>query len=236
MPLPSNSVEKLCYSHRIRCNDGTYKWILEQGKVIECIEPGVPSRVIGTSKDISKRKKFELSLHKSIETEKELSELKSRFVSMASHEFRTPLASILISADSLLTYWKTMDESQVKDKLVKIINQVHHLSNIVNDVLQLSKIEQKKIEFKPLELDLVNLCFQSVDVFNSDPGLKNKVKVRSHYDEVIMMLDFRLMLQVINNLVSNGIKFSVESTSVTVDIEKKGNEFCLIHTQFSALP
>jgi PAS domain S-box-containing protein len=226
--LLKNETEFYIHEHRMLCCDGSYKWILERGKVIECAEPNVPSRVIGTSKDISVRKQLEISMHKSIENERMLSEMKSRFVSIASHEFRTPLANILITSDTLMTYWKNMEEIQVKDKLTKIINQVHHLSNIVNDVLQLSRIEERKIEFKPVDLDIIELCGQVTDTFNANTANKNKVRLKSPYHSVIMSLDSRLMLQIFNNLISNGIKYSGATPEVMVEIVKKSGELCII--------
>jgi PAS domain S-box-containing protein len=224
----SNSINKLLtnendfytHEHRMLAHDGSYKWVLDKGKIIECNEDGVPSRVIGTSKDISERKLFEMSLRQTLETEKELNEMKSRFVSIASHEFRTPLASILISADSLLSYWKTMEVPQINDRLHKIIRQVNHLTEIVNEVLQLSRIEQKKIDLKPSEVDIADLCNQVAETFNSDPANKNRVKVITIHEGIKMRLDQRLMLQVINNLVSNAVKFSKGDSVVKVEIDR----------------
>ena len=214
--------------YRMRCKDGTYKWILDRGKVIEWVGKGKPSRVIGTHSDIDDRKRLEASLKESIEKEKELNEMKSRFVSTASHEFRTPLSSILITSDSLLTYWERMENNQIKDKLAKINNQVLHLTKIVNDVLQLSRIEEGKVEFHPVDIDIIDLCKQVLDSFNSDPKLINKVNFVTPFNSVIMRLDSRLIFQVINNLISNGIKYTPENPIIKVEITRKNHELCII--------
>ena len=209
---------------RMLCGDGSYKWIRNSGKVIEWLDDARPSRLIGTQLDIDSRKKLETSLKESVDKERELNEMKSRFVSTASHEFRTPLSSILITSDSLLTYWERMENSQIRDKLTKINNQVLHLTKIVNDVLHLSKIEEGKVEINPAEIDIVEICRQVIDSFNSDPKLLAKVRLITPFNSVLMQLDTRLIFQVINNLVSNGIKYSPDNTNVRVEVARKNME------------
>jgi PAS domain S-box-containing protein len=204
--------------HRMLCKDKTYKWVLDRGKVVHWIEPGKPGRVIVTQTDINESKKFEASLKESIEREKELNEIKSRFVSTASHEFRTPLASILITSDSLKAYWGKLEESQIRDKLTKINNQVFHLTKIVNDVLNISRIEEGKLEINPTETDIVELCSKVVETFNSDPLLKTKIIFESQYSRINLNIDTRLIIQVINNLISNGLKYSPENPEVKVEV------------------
>ncbi len=219
--------EYFIQEYRMRCKDGSYKWVLDRGKVIEWASRDKPARVIGTHSDIDERKRLEASLKQSIEKEKELNEMKSRFVSTASHEFRTPLSAILITSDSLLTYWDRMETGQIKDKLTKINNQVLHLTKIVNDVLQLSKIEEGKVEYNPVDIDIIEICRQVIDTFNSDPKLGNKVTLSTPFNSAVMKLDTRLIFQVINNLVSNGIKYSPENPAIKVEVTRKNNELCI---------
>jgi PAS domain S-box-containing protein len=226
----SGAAEFYTSEYRMRCKDGSYKWILDRGKVIEWVGKNKPSRLIGTHTDIDERIRLETSLKESIEKEKELNEMKSRFVSTASHEFRTPLSSILITSDSLLTYWERMEPLQIRDKLTKINNQVLHLTKIVNDVLQLSKIEEGKVEFNPVDIDIIDLCKQVIDSFNSDPKLHFKVAFATPFSSLIMKLDSRLIFQVINNLVSNGIKYSPENPNIKVEVIRKNNELCITVT------
>jgi PAS domain S-box-containing protein len=213
--------------YRMRCKDGSFKWIHDSGKVIEWAAKGKPARVIGTHIDIDDRKRLEVSLMESIEKERELNELKSRFVSTASHEFRTPLSSILITSDSLLTYWERMENAQIKDKLNKINNQVLHLTKIVNDVLHLSKIEEGKVEFNPVDIDIIEICRQVIESFNSDPKLASKINFISPYSSVIMKLDSRLIFQVINNLISNSIKYTPENPNIRLEVARKNRELCI---------
>ena len=218
--------------HRMLCKDGSYKWVLDRGKVIEWIDKIKPVRIIGTHTDITARKTLEESLKKGIEKEKELNDLKSRFVSTASHEFRTPLASILILSESLIAYWKRMEEDQIKSRLDKIKEQTFHLTNVVNDVLQLSKIQEGKIEIRKEIIDIVELCMQTVERFNTGIQASKQVKFSSNESIIMLALDKRLIQQSIDNLLSNAIKYApvdpeilfwIEADQNTVKIHVKDN-------------
>jgi len=223
--------------HRMLCKDGSYKWILDRGKTIEWLNKGKPLRVIGTHTDITQRKTLEETLKKGIEKERELNDLKSRFVSTASHEFRTPLASILIISDSLIAYWNKMEESQITSRLDKIKEQILHLSKIVNDVLQLSKIQEGKIELNTEKIDIVSLVEGIIESFDVDNQLQNKIKLECFEKVIMVFLDTRLIQQVLTNLISNAIKYSPENPEIIVRIEKKHSEILIgIHDNGIGIP
>ncbi|MFN8531680.1 MAG: HAMP domain-containing sensor histidine kinase [Anaerolineae bacterium] len=118
-----------------------------------------------------------------------LGELKSRFVSMTSHEFRNPLAAILASTETLVQYRDRMDTPQIDLRLDKIQQQVKHLNSIVEDVLNLSRMQSGGIEFKPAPGDLSALCRQVVDDFESQTAHQGRViyiPVRRHRSSVSM--------------------------------------------------
>ncbi len=213
--------------HRLLCKDGKYKWILDRGKVVAWKSDGQPLRMIGTHSDISKRKEFEESLRSAIAKEKELNDLKSRFVSMASHEFRTPMASILMMSDSLISYWKRMDDDHIALKLTHIKDQVQHLAQVVTDVMQVAKIQEGKLSYAPKRMDIVGLAADVIKDFNIDDSLVTKIKFDSKWTSLDMLLDSRLMLQVLNNLLSNAIKYSLPTPVVLVKLYEKGDEILL---------
>ncbi|MBE0690720.1 MAG: PAS domain S-box protein, partial [Anaerolineae bacterium] len=112
--------------HRVVLADGNERVLHEQATIFYDEKTGKPLKMVGTVHDITERKRAEDALRKAFDAEKDLSDLKSRFVSTASHEFRTPLASILSSTDLLALHRKRMDESQVDEKLETITDQVKH--------------------------------------------------------------------------------------------------------------
>ncbi|MCE1165487.1 MAG: PAS domain S-box protein [Bacteroidetes bacterium] len=222
-----SKIDVFTNEHRMLCKDGEYKWVLIRGKGVETDEKGRFIRIIGTQSDITQRKMFEDQLLMNLEKEKELNELKSRFISMASHEFRTPLASILLISDALMSYWKTFSPEQVNQKLGNIKDRVMHLTEIVNDVLHLSKIQGGKIEFSPEDVELVEECRKSVEGFNDDASLKKKIEFNCGFESLHILIDTRLMNQILNNLISNAIKYSPENPRIIVSLRDNGNEILL---------
>lgn len=213
--------------HRMLCKDENYKWILDRGKVVEWTDDGKPSRIIGTHTDITPRKVFEEQLRKAIEKEKELNDLKSRFVATASHEFRTPLASILMISETLISYQKKMDEIQISARLMKVKEHVLHLTNIVNDVLHLSKMQEGKIGFNPKSEDLILICHNIIEGFNTTILVKGQITFNTSFKTLVVQVDNRLITQAINNLISNAIKYSSENPQISVELKLENNELIL---------
>ncbi len=213
--------------HRVLCKDGTYKWILDRGKVVARQKNGQPLRIIGTHSDITNAKLIEEALRSAVSKERELNELKSRFVSMASHEFRTPLASILMMSDSLMAYRTKMDDQQIVSKLQNINDQVQHLAKVVTDVMQVSKIQEGKMEFNPQSVDFIALISKVINDFNANKLLKNKIQLECNCGSLSMKLDSRLLIQVLNNLISNAIKYAQPNPIVKVKLAETNQEVLL---------
>jgi PAS domain S-box-containing protein len=204
--------------YRMRCKDGSYIWVYVRGKIIEWTTEGKPLRIVGTYKNITNRKLHEERLIRGIEKEKELNELKSRFVATTSHEFRTPLASILMISDTLISYYHKMNISQMSAKLVKIKKHVLHLTDIVNNVLQLSKMQEGKIRFNPKNVDIIGMSLHIIDEFNSGELHKNRIRFNSFFKSLVVNIDDVLIIQAINNLISNAIKYSPENSLINVEV------------------
>lgn len=165
-------------------------------------------RLLVVGSDITERKHAEEVLQQALQKEKELGELKSRFVSMASHEFRTPLTSIMVLTETLSNYRHKLTDEQIAQRLHKIQDQIGHLKSIMDDVLQLARIQARRMEFNPTVVDLNDLCSSVVEEFQSQPATAQRL--RYTYDAGIppVHLDQRLMRQLISNLLSNALKYS----------------------------
>jgi signal transduction histidine kinase len=154
-------------------------------------------------------------LIKSLEKEKEVNDLKSRFVSMASHEFRTPLSTVL-SSISLLAKYNTTEDQPKRDKHIdRIKSSVKTLTDILNEFLSLGKIEEGKVEVKSELID-VSECINSItNEMNVllKPGQEIKYK---HSGNTSTYTDSSLLKHVLINLISNAIKFSPENATILI--------------------
>jgi PAS domain S-box-containing protein len=142
--------------------DGKQVW-LETNKIpLHDLEKNVVG-ILGTFEDITERKRAEEEIRKALEKEKELGELKSRFVTMASHEFRTPLSTILSSAEIIRKYSHKLSEEKKLQHLEQIQFAVKNMTQLLNDVLLIGKAEAGKLEFQPISINLVQFCCALVE-------------------------------------------------------------------------
>lgn len=176
--------------------------------------------------DISQRKKAEEDLQKALEKEKELGELKSRFVSMASHEFRTPLSTILSSAYLLSKYTTTEDQPKRAKHIDRIVSSVTMLTDTLNDFLSVGKIEEGKVQVKWKDFD-INENISSVIKEMQSISKKGQTISYRHNGETYVLLDPTLLKHIIMNLLSNAIKFSPENSPIEVNSVVENNHITL---------
>lgn len=172
--------------------------------------------VLIVSFDITERKQAEAALQQALQKEKELGELKSRFISMASHEFRTPLAAIRATTDTLLTYRQRLPDEQIERRLGKILGQVDYLKGIIEDVLQLARLQARRVEYTPAPVDLDHLCRTLLEELQGQDGGTERLRYEVDTSLRTVTLDPKLMRQIIVNLLSNALKYSPAHKPVTL--------------------
>lgn len=161
-------------------------------------------------------------LTKALNKEKELGDLKGRFVSMASHEFRTPLSTILSSA-SLLSKYSLTEEQEKRDKHIqRIKSTVTNLTTILNEFLSIGKIEDGKIIANNVHFDLKELITALCNEMNGILKPKQKL-LYNHKGDTMVFLDPSLLKNVLINLLSNAIKFSAEGSTIKITSEVKND-------------
>jgi two-component system, LuxR family, sensor kinase FixL len=172
----------------------------------------------GIIHDISELKKVQDALRK----EKELNELKSRFVTMASHEFRTPLSTILSSVSLIAKYPDKKDQEKRDKHIQRIKSSVENLTSVLNDFLSLSRLEEGRILLTPVELNLRDLSEDVVDEMNSMTKTGQTIVHKCVDCNSILKLDKNVLKNIITNLLSNAIKYSPEHSIITMEssIEK----------------
>ena len=155
----------------------------------------------------------ELSI--ALEKEKELNELKTRFVSMASHEFRTPLATILSSLSLVTKYGEIGEKDNQAKHINRIKTSITHLTDILNDMLSLSKLEEGKIIATPDLFNIKDFILQAIQELQSLAKAGQQIHFH-HSGNQEVYLDHKILKNILFNLVSNAIKFSPESKPIEV--------------------
>jgi PAS domain S-box-containing protein len=178
------------------------------------------------TRDNTLRKAAEEELKQALESQQELNEMKSNFVSIASHEFRTPLSAILSSV-SLMEHYKATEEQPKRDKhLARIRNSIQTLTGILNDFLSLGKIEEGKIHpiYEQVDTRLLaeKICAEMRTISKTGQEIR-------HFHEGLSNIssDPAFLRQIITNLVSNAIKYSPENSQITVVTGTNGPGFYL---------
>jgi len=160
-----------------------------------------------------KLRENESKLRESFEKEKQLGELKSRFVSMASHEFRTPLSSILSSANLIGRYEKEEQHDKRMKHVHRIESSVRNLTTILNDFLSLEKLESGTVRYSPVEIEIEEYIQHVIDEMSLTSKNDQKI-IHVHKGNKQIVADEHLLKNIMINLLSNGIKYSPEGKDV----------------------
>ncbi|MBD1825882.1 response regulator [Cyanobacteria bacterium FACHB-DQ100] len=166
------------------------------------------------------RHKAERMIQSALKKEKEISELKSRFVSVVSHEFRNPLNTILFSTELLQRYGTQITEQKKATYLERIQDSVKRMHQLLTDVLTVGETEAGKLQFIPQSLDLIRFCKELVDEFHLTD--KRKSSIAFSYNETNgshSRLDERLLRHILTNLLSNAVKYSPSGELIDFRLE-----------------
>ena len=186
-------------------------------------ENGEPVATRTILRDITQRKRAEEETRKAMEREKELGELKLRFVSMASHEFRTPLSVILSSAELLENYGDEWDRPRKEKHYRRIEAGVQQMTQMLNDVLLIGKAEAGKIAFVPKPLNLTRLCRAIADEMRTSVGAEHTLQLQLADECADARGDEKLLRQILLNLLTNAFKYSPKGSTVNFDLKCQDN-------------
>ncbi len=179
------------------------------------LEKQVKNRTMILEEAIQELEKTKKDLHNALDKEKELNELKSRFVSMASHEFRTPLTTMMSSLSLVTKYGEKNDHENQSKHVIKIKTAINNLTDILNDFLSVSKLEEGKIENMPERLQ-INSFFSDIISDMKQMATKEQQIVHNHVGNDTAMVDKKLLKNVMFNLISNAIKFSPNGETIEI--------------------
>jgi len=190
------------------------------------LENKVEERTIILKEALQELEKSQRSLSEALDKEKELNEIKSRFVSMASHEFRTPLSTVLSSAALASKYTAPEDQEKRERHLRRIKESVKHLNDLLEDFLSLGKLEEGKVLVKAEPIELQDFLEEVAEEMKTITKKDQKIYLDCNSHRLFIS-DKKLLKNILINLISNAIKFSQENSSVWVKADHSSNTLVL---------
>jgi signal transduction histidine kinase len=168
--------------------------------------------------DVSDRARARESLEEALDRERELNELKSRFVAMASHEFRTPLTSIQASVDMLRRYGGRMSEEQKAENLEGIRREIANLTKLLEGILTLGRADAGRMELRPTPIDLRLICIDQIEKAKLSARPKHEFWLDISGNSGAVYLDEQLVLHLVTNMLSNAVKYSPDGGLITLTL------------------
>lgn len=199
-------------------NTSLERKVKERTKALKLITNNLKNINIELNSEVEKRVKIENELKVALEKERELNNLKTRFLSLVSHEFKTPLSGILTSA-MLLSKYKLSEQQDKRNKHINTITErVQYLTNILNDFLSLEKLETGKVVYRQSSFKLSKIVNEVV--YNANILLKEgqQINYPEGIDGYSLSQDEKSIQLVLSNLLNNAIKYSPENTTIDINI------------------
>jgi PAS domain S-box-containing protein len=175
--------------------------------------------ILGISRDITEQKKTDEALQNALQNERNLAEIRSNFFSMTSHQFRTPLSTILLSAELLQRYGMKWDETKRGEQLRRILDAAQRLNAMLEEILILGRVESGRYLCIPKDFDLIVFINQVINEMATNDNGKHVFAFNHDVDELPVFLDQEVFRRVLDNLLSNAIKYSPAGSQVTISIK-----------------
>jgi PAS domain S-box-containing protein len=215
----------LSIEFRRRHKDGT--WRIFEAISQKFVDYAETTRIFVNSRDITERKRLD-EIRLALEKEKELSALKVRFFSMASHEFRTPLSTILAAAQLLEN---SSNQSSQNTKIARNLNRIESsvktMIQLLDDILTINRAETGKLEFTPQNLNLETFCLNVIEEIRLSQGANHQIKFSCVGECNRAYLDEKLLKSILSNLLSNAIKYSPQGSDIYFSLQCDGSNAIL---------
>jgi len=193
--------------HRLQHKDGHWVWVLDRGKIVERRPDGTPRRVVGTHSDITRTKQAEQALR-----DKQAAELanraKSEFLSRMSHEMRTPLNAVIGFSQLMRMGLDPVDAAKVREYADHVLDAGQHLLALINDVLDLQKVEEGALALDMGSVALDELVVRTIDLLAPMAQARNVVFDNALPPRVRVRADAQRLRQVLLNVASNAVKYN----------------------------
>ncbi|NUM70292.1 MAG: PAS domain-containing sensor histidine kinase, partial [Ignavibacteriaceae bacterium] len=209
------------FEYRIFTREGAILWIRNKLTVIRSKD--VVIKVYGLVSDISPQKRAEEEVRKTAENLKKLNETKDKFLSIISHDMRTPFSSILGFTDLLLEN-ENLNSEQRRNYVMNIQDSTKTMLALVNSLLDYTRLHTGRFKFEPSKQFLRQLVQKSVSATSGNALPKNISFSIEIHEEELVFVDQNLILQVFNNLFSNAIKFTPPGGRITIGTLDEQNQ------------
>jgi PAS domain S-box-containing protein len=184
-------------------------------------------RIVVICLNISLVKEAEEKTRHALDKANELSELKSRFISMASHEFRTPLSTILSSLNLMIKYKELNEHEKFTSHGVKIKTSITNLTEILEFFLSVEKLDAGYFKIEATTFDLVNFINKNIEEVVTDLKDKQRINLQLSLSKIMINHDKKIIRTILQNLITNAIKYSPENGEIKVHLEIKNDRFIL---------
>jgi PAS domain S-box-containing protein len=208
------------YQFRVIHQSGAVRW-LEISAVL--FEWQNQAATLNFLTDVTERRQIEHDMREALARERELSELKSRFVAVASHEFRTPLAAILSSIELLDDYGARLPDDERREIVGQVKSAVARMNKMVDQVLITSRIESGKFAFEPRPRSIPDLMVQVAAEMDQAHEQSSRISVRCDGVDKPRLVDTKLLSHILVNLLGNALKYSPPDTAVTCTASVDGD-------------
>jgi hypothetical protein len=207
MSYTKGEIPEYDIQYQFRRLDGKIIWIKEKGEIVETDEKGSPKLLLGSVRDITPQKDFEELLIKAKEDAEKASQLKSELISNVNHELRTPLTIILGMTETIII----SEEDEDKRRFLKqIYDSANRLLEMINDILDLSKLENKSIPIQKKKIDIKKFLYDyiaGIKIQADSQKLKTLAIIENDVPKTITVDKTKLM-QILNNLFGNALKYT----------------------------
>ena len=210
------------HSFRLLTVQGQNLWVHAEAIAVGA-QDGSTQKFIATFMDVSQLRAAQADTLAALQRQKELNELRARFVAMASHEFRTPLATILSSAQLIRQYKDRLDANEREDLLQSVETGVLRMTAMLDRILLINKADAQMLEFRPERLNAIALCQSIVDeVEQQFVTPHSSIDTQYELPEAVGDYDPKLLRHILGNLLSNAIKYSANSGPVVFKVHRQG--------------
>lgn len=217
--------------YRIIKPDNSIRWIRDRSFPI-LDKLGQVYRIAGIAEDITEAKRVEEEIYNTLQREKELNELKSNFISMTSHEFRTPLSTVLLSAEMLEHYTDKLSQDKKQKLFQQIGTGIGRMIQLLDDVLAINKADAGKVEFNPASLNLEDFCQELLAEMQLTTGNKHTIVFAMSGDCSKAVIDEALLRHILSNLFSNAIKYSPQGGKINFQLSCQNLEATFLIQDF----